>query len=308
MADEQGAVIIRDDAGTEHEFPAGFDPQRAAAIVRGHPYQPRNVLAEGRASAATSGAPEGTEPSGLAQLLGPLAHPQTLTDFARLLTLPVDSVKKAIAAAVSARVAPPVTGGALSATGRGVEHLGTELEGSAKMIGAADVLTSHKPIRAIALAAAPAALKATGRGLQRAGAALATPRAAAMEAATAEAAPAAAVPTEFEAARAARAAANTLPDQRALNDAALAARRAAYQAGQQTLPPAGPVVKASGKMQLTAPEMKEFTRLITKKVPLADALEQVTAMRELAARLGGQTSAEVAAEIAARVGNKSPVR
>lgn len=34
MADEQGEVVIRDPAGTEHVFPPGFDPQKAASIVR----------------------------------------------------------------------------------------------------------------------------------------------------------------------------------------------------------------------------------------------------------------------------------
>lgn len=33
MAD--GEIVIRDDAGAEHVFPPGFDPQKAAAIVRG---------------------------------------------------------------------------------------------------------------------------------------------------------------------------------------------------------------------------------------------------------------------------------
>jgi hypothetical protein len=32
MPDQE--IVIRDDAGTEHVFPAGFDPQRAIAIVR----------------------------------------------------------------------------------------------------------------------------------------------------------------------------------------------------------------------------------------------------------------------------------
>lgn len=33
--DDQGEVVIRDPQGTEHVFPAGFDPMKAAAIVRG---------------------------------------------------------------------------------------------------------------------------------------------------------------------------------------------------------------------------------------------------------------------------------
>lgn len=113
-------------------------------------------------------------------------------------------------------------------------------------------------------------------------------------------APVAVVPTEFEAAQAARA--NNLPDQKALNEASLAARRAAYRARQASAPAAAaePVVAASGKMQLTAAEMKEFTRLVSKGTPLPDALEQVKAMRDLASRLGGPSAAEAAQTIAKR--------
>lgn len=102
----------------------------------------------------------------------------------------------------------------------------------------------------------------------------------------APAAAAAVPPTEFQAAQAARQA-NTLPDQAALNAEAIARRRAAYQASQASAPAAAePVVAASGPMKLTAPEFKEFQRLVAKKVPPADALEQVKAMRELATRFG----------------------
>lgn len=109
---------------------------------------------------------------------------------------------------------------------------------------------------------------------------------------------------EFTAARAARQAPAAGPDQRSLNEAALAARRSAYQASQTTAPaaaapPAGPIVAASGKMQLTAPEFTEFTRL-SKRMPLPDALQAVLNARELAARLGGASAAEVAKAVAHR--------
>jgi hypothetical protein len=115
-----------------------------------------------------------------------------------------------------------------------------------------------------------------------------------------EAVPPAAAPTEFEAARAARAASAAeptvlkpgrpggnpdLPDVKAASEARLAEIRAAYQAKQASAPAAAaaePVVAASGKMQLTAPEMQQFTRLITNGVKLPDALAEVKAMRELA--------------------------
>jgi hypothetical protein len=73
-----------------------------------------------------------------------------------------------------------------------------------------------------------------------------------------------------------------LPDQRALNEAALAARRAAYDAGQVT-PAAGPVVAASGKMRLTLPEFKEFQRLIQRGMSLPDAERVVKLARDLGA-------------------------
>jgi hypothetical protein len=55
MADDQGAVIIRDDTGTEHEFPAGFDPKKAAAIVRqkAAPAQPGPAFANVQAGASS---------------------------------------------------------------------------------------------------------------------------------------------------------------------------------------------------------------------------------------------------------------
>ncbi len=94
------------------------------------------------------------------------------------------------------------------------------------------------------------------------------------------------------------------PQQR-LNEDAIAARRAAV-AARDPLPftpkpaAAEPVVAASGKMQLTAPEMKQFTRLVKQGMKLPDALDAVRAMRDLASRLGGASDAEVSAAIAAR--------
>jgi hypothetical protein len=73
-----------------------------------------------------------------------------------------------------------------------------------------------------------------------------------------------------------------LPDQRALNEAALAARRAAFQASQAA-PAAGPVVPASGKMRLTLPEFKEFQRLIQRGMSLPDAERVVKLARDLGA-------------------------
>jgi hypothetical protein len=90
-------------------------------------------------------------------------------------------------------------------------------------------------------------------------------------------APAGLQPTPESAAMAA-----ALPDQRALNEAALAARRAAYQASQAP-PAADPVVPASGKMRLTLPEFKDFQRLISRGMSLPDAERVVKLARDLGA-------------------------
>ncbi len=96
MADE---IVIRDDAGTEHVFPAGFDVQKAISIVRGANYKPdptmqaktARIFAEHAGALpmgyqAPSEKPE--EPSLLTrvgQMLEPLAHPSSVGDIAGLL-------------------------------------------------------------------------------------------------------------------------------------------------------------------------------------------------------------------------------
>lgn len=114
------------------------------------------------------------------------------------------------------------------------------------------------------------------------------------------AAPAAAV-DEFTAARTARQTpSNGYPDQRALNDEAIAAARARYQASQAGAPAAADkIIAASGKMKLTADEFKEFTRLVRQPgMTFAKAEQAVKAARELAAKLGGASDAEVAKAVA----------
>lgn len=91
MADEP--VIIVDDKGEEHEFPAGFDPKRAADIVRRGPaimhVGPAEMLS-GAVGHETnlSDDPTPKEPDTsmrLGRMLEPLAHPQTLGDMTGLL-------------------------------------------------------------------------------------------------------------------------------------------------------------------------------------------------------------------------------
>jgi hypothetical protein len=281
--DEQNAVIIRDEAGTEHEFPPGFDPKRAAEIVRQQAV-PRDARGRPLVSSDTSDSPPSTLDQ-LNEMLGPLAHPQTFTDFARLLTLPVDSVRKALAGALTAAAARPAAGTALSVTGRGLERAGTAVEGPAKMATAYEMVTDPK--RAVLTLATPQLLQMAGRGLQRVGTAVTgeVAPAAVESAAIAEpvvaAGPRPVIPSG--------AGVNTLPDQKALNETALAARRAAYQASQAA-PAAGPVVPASGQMQLTAPEFQEFRRLIQRGMSLPDAERAVKLARDLASQLGTEPS------------------
>lgn len=75
---------------------------------------------------------------------------------------------------------------------------------------------------------------------------------------------------------------NTLPDQKALNMEALARRRAEYQARQTEQP--APTTPAKAK--LTAPETKEYMRLILKGKTNQEALDSVLVQRELATSLG----------------------
>lgn len=235
-------------------------------------------------------------PSDLATMLGPLAHPQTLTDFARLLMVPVDAVRSAAARAVTMAAARP----AIAATGDALKSAaGAVVRGGVNTAAAVGDVVDPDLIGVVS--------PRVGKAIDLAQKMRAKLPAAPIAAAPAEAAPAV---DEFTAARAARQAAPAVAsDQRALNEAALAARRSAYQASLQgadasvaapaAAPPAGPIVAASGKMQLTAPEMTEFIRL-TKRMPLDQALAAVKDARELAARLGGATGAEVAKAVAQR--------
>lgn len=111
--------------------------------------------------------------------------------------------------------------------------------------------------------------------------------------------------------------ANNLPDQKALNDAAIAARRAAYQAWIAAPaaaapvapePPAAASVPATAsprpgtatptpKIQLNAAEMKEFLRVVQKGQTETQALAHVLKARQLARILGGASDAEARATV-----------
>lgn len=93
-------------------------------------------------------------------------------------------------------------------------------------------------------------------------------------------------------------AAAALPDQRALNEAALAARRAAYQARMQSAPPPveapAAVAPAAGNVKLSGAETKAFLDLMKRGMSGSDAMKNVLMQRELVASLG--TPAPTAAQ------------
>jgi hypothetical protein len=84
---------------------------------------------------------------------------------------------------------------------------------------------------------------------------------------------------------------NTLPDQRALNEAALAARRAAYQARVQAAAEADAAAQspAPARIKLTAPESKEYLRLRQGGMTDPQAVEALQAARAFQARFGTPT-------------------
>ena len=84
---------------------------------------------------------------------------------------------------------------------------------------------------------------------------------------------------------------NTLPDQKALNEAALARRRAEYQALVQAdaaaaSAPAGP---PAARLKLTAPESKEYLRLRQAGMTDPQAIQALQAARDFQARFGTPT-------------------
>lgn len=83
----------------------------------------------------------------------------------------------------------------------------------------------------------------------------------------------------------------SLPDQKALNEAALAARRTAYQASQSA---------SSAATGLTKAEEKAFMDLVKRGMPGPDALKNILLQRTLAGRLGTPSTAEVTASVAKR--------
>lgn len=86
---------------------------------------------------------------------------------------------------------------------------------------------------------------------------------------------------------------NGLPDQKALNEAALAIRRQAYQA--RTASTAAPeaaaaqLAETAAKVKLNGAEYQAFMSLLKRGMSAPDAMKNVLMQRELVATLGTST-------------------
>lgn len=316
-SDQRDVVIVGDD-GTEHVFPPGFDPKRAAAIVRG---QSRtnldrlvdglpSVFEQGRRSAAPTS--EDLPASSFARwfeenlrpVLEQVAHPKTISDIAQLL-IPDSFLSATVRAG----------GRGTAAAGRGVEAVAQSrtVQRAAEMAGTGGVggeIFRGSPGTAAAIGAAaavaPEAAAMTGRGLQRAGAAI--ERAATDVPAVVEAAPAAArapggartlneAMQEWQAAEAAKRAQTTSPGRSARGGTAPRAGRPSSAATPESptpppatpTPPARPTAPATptapAKPVMTAPEVKLYQNLRAKGLTEAEARDVVAAARKLSGNL-----------------------
>lgn len=295
--------------------PVVYEKQAAVADV------PRD--ARGMPAVSSNVSEQREPPSGLAEMLGPLAHPQTLTDFARILVLPVDSVRRAFASAMTAaaarqaaNAAPSTVGNAMATAGRGMERAGAAIEKPLTTAGIVDAVTASNPVRGAAIVAAPKVVQFAGRGLQRAGNALAAERTVAPV--VAEAAPVAAAPVATPTAPpVAPPPGNGWPNQKLLNELAIMARRAKVRLTPETeqaaidlvertgITPAEAVAKVTtaspaatavaeaapvaGKVRLTAAESKDYIEMIKQGKTRKTAMEAIEAGRAFRDRFGLKT-------------------
>jgi hypothetical protein len=134
------------------------------------PYQPRNVLAEGRASAATSGQPEAQSGfqdwfnNELKPVLEKVARPETIADIASLL------VPDAAGVVTGARAAARAAGSGAETVGKGLEALGaSRLAQRIGTYGAGYAALSGNLGKAAIAAGSPPAATAAGKVLQSGG-------------------------------------------------------------------------------------------------------------------------------------------
>lgn len=309
----QSEVVIVDDAGTEHVFPPGFDPKRAAAIVGwqggAKPTENLDKLAT-MLQMGARGRPAGSSvinegpASPLLEMMGPLAHPETLTDFGRILGVPVDSVRNAMTRAMA--MAAARSGGA--GVVRGGKALATN---TPRLVLGRD--------RAETLSDVVTAANGTERG------AVSTPGYPRLVSTQTPAAPGA-TDAATEVVK------NTLPNQKLLNELAIEARRAkirltpdtekaaidavtkgaspkeavATVAPAQASSPVASAGAAPVKGQLSAAEAKEVDRLIRSGKTDAQARTLIELQRELTARLGTPTPTAAQTRFSKGMRGKAP--
>lgn len=197
--DDSGDVVIRDDSGTEHVFPTGFDPKRAAAIVRqrqaitpvssDEPDTYAGGFAKSLADTAKrtgSGILEGLNPIEAAKgLVQTIAHPidaatgafQTVAHpvtTARSLSDPETGGKaigNLILGGVTGRVLPHVPD-AMVGGGKALEYAGEVSKPASLPIAIAEAAARGDVKGAAMIAAGPYAAKGVGGVLRKVGEAL----------------------------------------------------------------------------------------------------------------------------------------
>lgn len=196
MADEQEGLIIVGSDGTEHEFPTGMDPQKAASVVREQEaYAKQGPMVRSR----TGQMYRGPEESGAKEFIGGAvdAVKGTLNPMnyvrgaASVATHPLDSaleVAKTPFRMAGGLITDPahtlgaITGGALAGKlvpiavkpaarniGSMVERIGTKGELAMQISGSHQLLAGN-PIAGAAMMATPPVLRAVGRKLKDFGA------------------------------------------------------------------------------------------------------------------------------------------
>jgi hypothetical protein len=279
----------------------------------------------------TSYTTDSEKPSDLLSMLGPLAHPETLTDFARILTLPVDSVRRALAATLTMAAAKPAATATMQAVKSVPAAAGRAVINTAAAAG--DVVDPS-----VIGMASPRVGKAVqfAQKVRDARAAAAAAR---------SSAPPVVAPVVAEAPVVAAPVASTAVPQKVLNELAIAARRsqvvltpeteqAAIEAvrrgatpmeavatvrgaagpAAETLPGApapravpAPVAEAPSaaslnpnRLKLAASEVKEYKRLRVAGKTHQEAATLIEAQRELAQRLGLPSSETLRTAVADR--------
>lgn len=173
----QAEVVIVGDDGTEHVFPAGFDPKQAAAIVRGgaSPKEPRASESASRRPAVAMGwqapgtfqttdNPDSQEGivSRTAKALAPMAQPESAEDLVGLAlpsTVGMGAIKMGI----------PKGAAMMEKLGPKIAEAGDALKKHGPIAALIDVMTTHNPLQAAGVAAAPYGLEWAGRTMSKVG-------------------------------------------------------------------------------------------------------------------------------------------